>query len=457
MLLRFGAKNHKSICDYQEVSLAATNLKGCDEKLNVIANGVMKGQKFIPVVALYGANAAGKSNMLDALYAMDHAICSSYPSWDDIDNLPFFPCRAHGVPEHKSEVSTYDADFLIDNVRCHYGFDISASGIKKEWLYYYPAGTRRVIFFRDFTGENYDGTYYGPSMKNQKEYRDHEENDKYLLISVAKMRGNKIKKDKSISPEPAINEDGAFNFQILAAEIASKLRFVDLDGVGIITNEERIAEDLKNESNRKLVVEILQAADFGLCDVFTEEREINSKEIELHSGIAKLIKNFIPDVNENALSIKDKKSEIKFVHNSCNGNFTLGFNNESSGTKQLLALLIPIINTLKNGRTLIVDELTTALHTQLTEKIISLFSNQKINTKNAQFIFSTHDTNILSSQILRRDEIWFAEKNTYGQTSIYPLSDFKIREKDNFEKGYLDGRFGAVPYFGNIEELFKGA
>jgi AAA15 family ATPase/GTPase len=116
-------------------------------------------------------------------------------------------------------------------------------------------------------------------------------------------------------------------------------------------------------------------------------------------------------------------------------------------------MLAPILSALKTGKTVVIDEITTTLHTKLSEEIIKLFASPNTNTNNAQFIFSTHDTNLLSSSAMRRDEIWFAEKNSQGKTSIYPLSDFQTRKSDNLERGYLQGRFGAIPFFGDFSDF----
>ena len=119
-------------------------------------------------------------------------------------------------------------------------------------------------------------------------------------------------------------------------------------------------------------------------------------------------------------------------------------------------MLASVLSALKTGKTVVIDEITTALHTRLSQELVKLFASGESNAKRAQFIFSTHDTNLLSCAAIRRDEIWFAEKDPMGNTVVYPLTDFQTRKSENVEKGYLQGRFGAVPFFGDFSTLLKG-
>jgi AAA15 family ATPase/GTPase len=129
-------------------------------------------------------------------------------------------------------------------------------------------------------------------------------------------------------------------------------------------------------------------------------------------------------------------------------------NEESSGTRKFFALSGPIIDVIENGYTLVVDELDSKLHPNLVTKIVSLFNSKKFNPKNAQIIFNTHNTNLLSEDLFRRDQIWFIEKNIYGEAKLYSLDDFKnIRKNDSFEDKYLRGKYGAVPYLGFFDSL----
>ena len=149
---------------------------------------------------------------------------------------------------------------------------------------------------------------------------------------------------------------------------------------------------------------------------------------------------------------KKYNEELKAVGNI---SFSLD-DDESSGTRKFFALTGPILDVIENGYTLVVDELDSKLHPNLVCKIVSLFNSKEFNKKNAQLIFNTHDTNLLSSGLFRRDQIWFTNKNKYGEAKLYSLADFKsdeVRKNDPFEDNYIKGKYGAVPFLGFFDNL----
>ena len=131
------------------------------------------------------------------------------------------------------------------------------------------------------------------------------------------------------------------------------------------------------------------------------------------------------------------------------------FEYESAGTIALLGLLGPLLKRLKEGGVLLIDELNSTLHPLISRELIRLFSRAETNPGKAQLLFSTHDTNLLSNKILRRDQIWFAEKDEQGATHIFSLAEIKVRSSENFESGYLHGRFGAIPFLGVTDSFIQ--
>jgi uncharacterized protein len=119
----------------------------------------------------------------------------------------------------------------------------------------------------------------------------------------------------------------------------------------------------------------------------------------------------------------------------------------------MLSMLSPILTALDGGAIAVIDEIDTSLHTLLAKKLVEMFANAATNKSGAQLIFTTHDTNLLAGDLLRSDEIWFTEKGRSGSTALFPLSDFRTRAGDNLERGYLQGRFGAIPFIGGLERL----
>ena len=182
------------------------------------------------------------------------------------------------------------------------------------------------------------------------------------------------------------------------------------------------------------IFEFIKYADLGITDIKIEE--------DKNSEIAKL-------------SRKNKAYNIQFEHKGINHEkYLLPIIDESYGTSQYFRYLTLFTPAFLNGGIFVIDEFDENLHPMMLAKLVEMFNNPNINIAGAQLIFTTHNTSILKSNILKRDEIWFVEKNEEGCSEVYPLTEFKaIREGFNYEKGYLEGRFGAIPYLGDIKEL----
>lgn len=438
MLIRFGVKNHLSVRDYQELSCVASHLQEDLNHLFEIKSESFKDKKFLPVLALYGANAAGKSNLLNAFLFFNQAIVKSYSHWEERKSLPH-PHFALDT-ESKGEASSYECDVLIDAVRYQYGFSLNKETVLNEWLYFYPKGSRNILFQRSFsTATNGElDIYFGPSLKKINDlWKSIAKNTRTLILSAA---GKKDHAHDQLTP--------IFHY------FKDRFQFVHIKDD---LSEYFLAEQIEKGKIQDRLTTVLKKADFGIVGIEIRKEEVDEKQKNFLLGLKNLIKeNLGTTAADDHLDIEDERLRINFVH-ACSdaSTHTLSYDEESSGTRYLLSLLVPVISALENGKTLIVDEITTNLHTKLSEQIVALFTSKEINKTNAQFIFSTHDTNLLSRELLRRDEIWFTEKNSQGATIVYPLTDFKTRKADNIEKGYLQGRFGAIPFVGDIGALLK--
>ncbi len=203
------------------------------------------------------------------------------------------------------------------------------------------------------------------------------------------------------------------------------------------------------------VIEFLGKIGTGVIDYRRQERELEPRFIGIQRGIISVLQEAGMADEKGDYEISHKQTSIELAHRGHSGDsIFLNLDHESAGTRRLLLLLSRIYRALDRGGLLLIDELDASLHTQACEALIALFSRPEINTRGAQVIATTHDTNILQSSLLRRDQVWFAEKNLEGATHIYPLTDIRTREGDNIERGYLQGRFGAIPYAGSISDLF---
>ena len=219
-------------------------------------------------------------------------------------------------------------------------------------------------------------------------------------------------------------------------------------------------DNLEKDDFKNKVLTFLKEADIQIDELQLEVKELNFDDLpkDIPETLKILLEKRKPDkiksYGVNTTHKKyNKKKEVK-------SNEVFGIENESKGTIKIFALSGPIIDTLENGGTLILDELDTSLHPQISQSIVKLFNSNVHNPKNAQLIFATHDTNLLDKRFFRRDQIWFTEKNAYGVTDLYSLAEYKvndskIRNDASYQKDYILGKYGAIPFIGNFNSLFR--
>lgn len=184
----------------------------------------------------------------------------------------------------------------------------------------------------------------------------------------------------------------------------------------------------------------MQAADPSIVDINVEKIKPDEDKLGFPDSMPKEVRDFFTKE-----FLSQEQVQINFIHS---GNIALDLRQESDGTLRLLAYAGRWIDALDNGRTIVVDELDNSLHPILVRSLIKLICNSETNKKNAQLIFSTHDTSLLDNELFRRDQIWFVEKDDINSTQLHPLLEFSPRKQEAFGKGYLQGRYGALPYIG---------
>lgn len=437
MLLRFGTANHLSIRDYQELSLTASSLKDPTDGLFRMTPESSKGVSAVPVVALYGANAAGKSTILRALDFFVSSICRSHTGGTGRRGTPYYPFLLN--EESRKEPSQYDADFVIDGIRYHYGFKLDGEIINSEWLFSFPPETQRqtrsVLFHREATET--EVFYFGKSLKGDNKRISKLTRENSLFLSAAAQNAH-----------PQLSD--IYDY----FEHAFSRRFDSIDDENRM-NKQLFAYFSQDEEQRNRAMSFLKAADIGIADIKFKKKALGEKTKLLIQEFENIFSKHdeLKDINFED-SISTTRTEIThFGHE--NKTYPINLSNESSGTKALLQLLGPIFTRLQLGGVLIVDELNIALHPLVSHELIKLFSDPTTNPGQAQLIFTTHDTSMLTTGLLRRDQIWFVEKDSIGSTCLYALSSIKIRQTDNYEKGYIDGRFGAIPMFGLSEHDYQ--
>lgn len=416
MLIEFSVANFRSFRDQQRLSLnkaAGSELEDTNTFKLPIANEF----ELLRSAAIYGPNAGGKSNLLAALSAMQQVVLDS-ASKQRGDKLPIVPFRLS--EKTAKEPSFFEATFVAtDRVRYQYGFTATSTRIHEEWLIAYPKGRAQRWFDRkwDEDKQTYEwelgGNLLGEKLIWQKSTR---ENALFLSTSVQ------------------LNSQ---QLQPVYDWFSTTLRMGNVGGWGSGFTASLCEKEEKNQ-----ILRFLKAADLSIEDIKIETQSFDPKSLPEDMSQAfkdELIKEF-----------KDKKFiDIKTVHKTAEGGTVVfDFNeDESDGTQRLFGFAGPWIDSLSNGYILFVDELHDNLHPKLVQFLVSLFHNSETNPKNAQLVFTTHETSILNQDVFRRDQLWFCEKDEHQATDLYPLTDFSPRKgRENLELAYLSGRYGALPY-----------
>lgn len=427
MLLRFGVENHKSIRNYQELLLTASHFKENAESLLSTGDSRIKA---VPVAAIYGANASGKSTLLDAMRFLQSAVQYSHSRGDATGGTTYSPFALDDVS--KSHPSRYDIDIEIEETRFHYGFVLDGEKINEEWLFAIPLNksrkTRQTWFHRVDDGSP---IYFGKELKGENKLIEKIVRGNSLFLSAAAQNAH-----------PQLLK--IYDFLI------SNIRILRTNNLFSPLGRDVANFFQKNSDLEAKAVEFMSVADTGISGITYQNEEQDER-----------LKNFVEDFNNflkrysipSADDSKDSpRREASFMHRGVDGKeYKLDINSESEGTKAILSAIGPMLLTLKSGGVLVIDELSNSLHPLMSRKLVGLFSDPTINIGNAQLIFSTHDTNLLCEGTFRRDQIWFAEKDREGATHFFPLTEIEVDRRDNLEKGYLQGRFGAIPFFSDID------
>lgn len=417
MIIQFNFKNYKSFRDEATLDLSATKMTEFSER--VVSIG---GEKILPVAAVYGANASGKSNVYGAFEYMSDYVVNSFKYGDEVKN--FDEIRPHPFmfdSESENSDTSFEVYFTVPGDKTeksyNYGFCVGKEGITEEWLNYKAKTARKYksVFYRD-------------------------------------------KKNLDLSGIPKASRENisvALEKQVLIVSLGAKLRIARC----------KLVRDwfLNNEF-----------ADFGnvitnffmsrlLPEGFVDDEKVREKVVKFFASFDETIKGFevtkLPQQDDS----KDEHFQIDALHKVIGSDelAKIPLQNESAGTLKMFALYPELQEVLDQGGVFFIDELNARLHPLLVRNFILTFLNAEINVNHAQLVFTTHDTWQLSNQLLRRDEIWFTEKDNDGLSTLYSLADFvdedgsRIRKDESYEKNYLIGKYGAIPSLKTIE-FFKG-
>lgn len=408
MIIQFSCRNYKSIKEEITLSMLASKDSTYEETLYKFNDKI----RILPSVSIYGANGAGKTNIINALGYINFLVGNSI-KFQHGDNLPFFP---HKLNEN-DENTSMEIQFIKNNNRYAYGFKINNTNIVEEFLYHFPKGKQARIFERVNEDYRFNSSY----NKEFNELKESKTKSNRLFLSTAASWSNL---NEIIEPFIFLKDDLIVNENL---ENNSWLHYT-IDKIS------------KDKNTKELFLNLLKDLNIGISGIDSKTNVKRFKPEDLPNEIPEEIKMLI-----------SKGDAIESRVNLIYGNMKIDLPDESRGIQKIFEIGGPILDVLLQGKVLVFDELETSLHPTLVVHLIKLFRNPQINRNNAQIIFTTHDTNLLDLEIFRRDQIWLAEKNLddYG-TDLYSLSNLKdIRKDENVEKGYIRGKYGAVPFIGN--------
>lgn len=436
MLIEFSVGNYRSIKEIVTLSMVAAPITE-HEDTHVFA---VDKFELLKSAVIYGANASGKSNLLKALWFMKWFVSNS--SKESQTTKPIAIDLFQLSTETEKAPAFFEITFICDHKKYRYGFEIDRQKVHAEWLFFKPSRQEAKLFTRE--GEH---------------------------ISISR----NFKEGKGL---PSKTRPNALFLSVVAqfnGEIATKiLQWFEehcriISGLDDSFYEGFTLEQLEHHEFKKIALAYLKIADLGINDIGIKKMKLNIPKLpeNIKVDFRKSAENefdgvltpYVLQNNEGGVeAILTPCMHIKYNENlqpTSIEEFDLDLN-ESRGTQKFLMLLGPLLDTLNNGYTLIVDELDARLHPLLTRFIVQLFHNTQANSKSAQLIFATHDTNLLTNELFRRDQIWFTEKDQYGATALYSLVEYKqaqkkVRKDASFAKDYILGKYGAIPFIGNVE------
>lgn len=422
MLVEFRVKNFRSLRDEQVLSLVASKDKTLHDT-HTLATGLKAAPHLLRSAVIYGANASGKSNLINSLQYMRGVVAESATIVQPGQTYAVQPFRLDNVSP--DEPTKFEVTFILDQVRYQYGFAMTPQRIVSEHLLVYKAFKPQRWFERHFDAKAGKDVYeFGTGLKGPKHLWEGATRPNALFLSMAAQLNS-----EALRP--------VFDWLVRGMVIFNEQEKL---------NQQVSIQMLKQADGRKRICNFLTAADISIADI-----EVSTRQVKGHG-----IKFDLVTGRQETAPFEDKVDELKFLHVTEQGKAVFDLGDESSGTRNLLFLAGPVLGILREGLTLLVDELDTSLHPHLVQALVRLFHNPAINTGAAQLIFTTHDTSLLDAYgLFRRDQVWFVEKRKDQSSELYGLLDFSPRKNEALERGYRQGRYGAVPIISDLVEASR--
>jgi uncharacterized protein len=436
VILRFRFSNYRSFRDETELTALATRLDTDAAVDEMVSTETHETVKALPVTAILGANASGKSNLIRAINSMQNAVLSSAYPRDRLHSGFRDPFRL--VKGGESTPSLFEIDFTSRGSRYLYGFELDSKGVTAEWLHTFPHRRAQLLFDRDGADFSFGRNLPGPN----KRISDLTRPDALFLSTAA-------------------NSNHEFLTDVFA------WFHLGLDPVDLSARAGPAGLAREIQGQEKRISRMLRLADLGIVETSIEKGTSDRAEREsLRVFIENDMDQGTPDREariEAILQQLEARLVLRLLHRTDSGVVALPFEEESLGTQTWLLMVVRVLRALDHGAAVVVDELDASLHPALMAEILRMFGDRRANRRGAQLIFTTHDTWTLGTNgdsALSRGQIWFVEKDAGGASSLTPLSDYRPRKGENIERGYLMGRYGGVPRpqsSGIVEVASEGA
>lgn len=418
MLVEFRVANFRSFREEQCLSFSASaNDKEMDDTHCIVTNHGA-APKLVRSTVIYGANASGKSNLIFALMTMQQLVLNSTRMLEPQYRENYTPFL---LDEQSRKLPTeLEIMLLLDSVRYQYGFKFDGERICSEWLLVYRASKAQRWFeyhYNPETGEN-DwepfSIHFKGEKKGQRELWKASTAARSLFLTQAAQSNSQL-------------------LQPLFTWFANDLMVLPARAeFNLLPTLQR----LEDPKYKDWVLRLMNAADIHISDIKVEKRKGQQVEFKLEPGKPPELRTF-----------EGELPDVEFCHTTPDGIeqwFDRRF--ESFGTQRLLSYAAPLLDAIENGKLIVVDEFDTSLHPLLTRYILRMLHKPHLSQNGAQLWMTTHDTSLLDTELLRRDQVWFVEKKKDQTSELYSLLEFSPRKNDAIERGYLQGRYGAVPF-----------
>lgn len=428
MLIEFSVENHRAFREKQTFSMVASAATERAGPEHVGHTGFSAVPYVLREACLFGANGSGKSSLIDAMAFMSRFVRMSFRN-EPGKGIEVEPFLFHS--EWRNKPSEFEAIFIQGETLYQYGFALTRDRVVEEWLFARPksTGRQRHLFTRSYDEArgDYEWDISSVHLKGERDSWKEQTRDDALFLSTA----------VQLKAESLV---GVFKW------LTETIRMMKQNSLGV-SLPSRTARRGLDVSEKARILHYMKEADFALMDLRIEETPF-----DLKAGLEdapKAVLDFVSAVEkmaEESGQDTGNRLSVSTIRKDDQGNpVPLPIEEESTGTQSFFELAAPILDALDNGYVLGVDELNSGLHPLAFQHLIALFCNPKHNTKNAQLIFTTHDTSVTERSCIGRDQIWLVEKGDDLAARLTPFSDFKTRDARPFQKGYLQGRYGAIP------------